>query len=187
MEREGERHLAALAFFLDRGIELAEQAHLAFGAEPDDVAGSQPLAGFDEGAPARAVEALMQGRLDRGLGIAAPDPPPAQSRRNDLAVIDHEGIAGPQQPRQIAHAVVIEYGRRTGPHHQEPRGVARRSSDAKRSARPAARNRTDQCASQNPGFALTAATRGSHKPIGPATRPRLNRLPLRAARYARGG
>ena len=31
MEREGERHLAALAFFLDRGVELAEEAHLALG------------------------------------------------------------------------------------------------------------------------------------------------------------
>ena len=38
VEREGERHFAALALLLDFGIELAEQAHPAFGAEADDVA-----------------------------------------------------------------------------------------------------------------------------------------------------
>ena len=85
VEREGERHLAALAFFLDRGVELAEEADLAFAAEADDVADGKPLAGLDEGAPARAVEALVQRRLDGGLGIAAPDPPAAQARRDHLA------------------------------------------------------------------------------------------------------
>src|SRR5260370_19837684 len=101
MEREGERHFAALAFFLDGGIELAEQAHFAFRAEADDVSRRQPLARLREGAPARAVEALMQGRLDRVLGIAAPDPPACQARRNDLAVIDHERVTVPPPPPQL--------------------------------------------------------------------------------------
>src|SRR5207302_437262 len=103
MEREGERHLTPLAFFLDRGVELAEEAHPAFGAEPNDVADSQALARLHEGAPARAIETPMQRRLDDRLGIAPSDAPPGQSRRNDLAVVDHDCITGPQQPREIAH------------------------------------------------------------------------------------
>ena len=88
--------------------------------------GAEPLAGLDESTPARAVEALVQGRLDRGLGFAPPDPPAGQARRNDLAVIDHERIAGPQQLRKIAHAAVFEQSGRAGAHDQKPRGIARR-------------------------------------------------------------
>ncbi len=52
VEREGERHLAALALRLHGGIELPEEAHPALVAEPHDVAYRKPLRRLHEGAPA---------------------------------------------------------------------------------------------------------------------------------------
>ena len=68
VEGEGERHLAALALVLDRRVELAEEADPALLAEAHDVADREPLGRLDEGAPARAVEPLVQRRLDLRLG-----------------------------------------------------------------------------------------------------------------------
>ena len=73
MEGEGERHLAALAFGLDGGVELVEEAHPAFAAEAHDVADGEALAGFHQGVPARAVEPLDQRRGDGRLAVAAAD------------------------------------------------------------------------------------------------------------------
>ncbi len=126
MEGESERHLAALALVLDRGVKLAEEADLAFLPEAHHVARRQPFRGPHEGAPARAVEAPVQRRLDRRLG-SAPDAPAAQARRDHLGIVDHERIAGAQQLRKIAHPAVVEFRHQAGPHHQKPRRVAGRS------------------------------------------------------------
>ena len=72
MEREGERHLAALAFVLHGRIELAEEADFAFVAEAHDVAGGEPLRRLDEGVPARAVEPLDAG--SPRCGVSGPRP-----------------------------------------------------------------------------------------------------------------
>ena len=124
VEREGERDLAALAFRLHGRIELAEEADPALLAEAHDVAGREPLCRLDERAPARPVEAQVQRRLDRGLAGAAPDAPAAQPRRDHLAVVDHERVAGAQQIGQVAHGAIRH--RRAGTHHEQPRGVPRR-------------------------------------------------------------
>src|SRR5262245_7231717 len=108
MEREGERHLAALAFVLDRRVELAKEADLPLLAEPDDVARLQPPAWLREGPPARSIEAAMQRRLDPGL-LTTADPPSAQTRRDHARVVDHDRIARLQQCGQVAHGPVFSY------------------------------------------------------------------------------
>ena len=108
VEREGERHLAALALFLHRRVELAEEADPALVAEAHDVARREPLCRPHEGAPARAVEPPCSVASIRGC-LAAPEPPAGQPRRDDLGVVDHQRVAGPQQVRQIAHAAVLEF------------------------------------------------------------------------------
>ena len=45
---------------------------------------------------------------------------------NDLGVVDHDGVTGAQKLRQIADGAVLELRHLPGPHHQKPRGVARR-------------------------------------------------------------
>ena len=125
MEGEGERHLSALAFGFDRGVELAEEAHPAFIAEAHHVAGRETLGRFDEGLPARAVEATVQRGLDGRLHAAASDPAAAQACGDHLGIVDDQRITGTQQLRKIAHAAVLEFRRRAGPHHQQPRGIAR--------------------------------------------------------------
>src|SRR5262245_40663791 len=105
MEREGQRHLTALAFFLNGRVELAEETDLALLAEAYDIAGGEALRGFHKGAPARAINAAVQCRLDGRLG-AAPDAPALQSRRDHPGVINDDYVAGAQQLRQIAHRAI---------------------------------------------------------------------------------
>ncbi len=71
VKRERQRDLALVALGLDLGVEMAEQADLAFIAEANDVAGRELLRGLDQRLPARAVEPLDQRRLDLRLGLAA--------------------------------------------------------------------------------------------------------------------
>ena len=71
MKRERQRDLALVALGLDLGVEMAEQADLAFIAEANDVAGRELLRRLDQRLPARAVEPLDQRRLDLRLGLAA--------------------------------------------------------------------------------------------------------------------
>jgi hypothetical protein len=108
----------------DRRIELAEEADLALVAEAHDVALRKPLRRTHEGAPARAIEPLRQGRLDPGLGGVA-QPPADEPRRDHLGVVDHQRVAGRQQLGEIAHGAVIELRRAARPHHEEPCGIAR--------------------------------------------------------------
>ena len=132
MKRERKGHLAApdaLAFFLDRGVELLEEADPAFGAETHHVAGFEPLRRPHQRAPARAVEPLDERRRDGGLAIvgAAPDaaaePAAVQIRRHDLGVVDDQRVAAAQQRRQIADGAILD--RRARTHDEETRGVAR--------------------------------------------------------------
>ena len=116
MKCKRERDFSVFAFSFDGGIELAEEADLALVPEAHHVAGRQPLGGFYEGAPARAIEALVQRRLDGGLHCAAADATPAQASRNDLSIVDHKRVTGAQQVGQIAHAAVIELRRRAWTH-----------------------------------------------------------------------
>src|SRR5258708_7398849 len=116
MKCKRERDFPVFAFSFDGGIELAEEADLALVPEAHHVAGRQPLGGFYEGAPARAIEALVQRRLDGGLHCAAADATPAQASRNDLSIVDHKRVTGAQQVGQIAHAAVIELRRRAWTH-----------------------------------------------------------------------
>ncbi len=81
VKRERQRHLAAVALVLDRGVELAEQADLALVAEAQHVAARKPLRRPHERPPARAVEPLVQRRLDLRLAGAASDAPAGQARR----------------------------------------------------------------------------------------------------------
>src|SRR5262249_61586134 len=100
-------------------------AALPLPAEARDVAGFEPLRGLDEGGPARAVEPPVQRRLDRGL-LAAADPPAGEAGWDDAGVVDHEGVAGPQQLGQVAHGAIVKLRTAAGAHDQEPRRVPRR-------------------------------------------------------------
>ena len=71
VKRERQRNLALFALGLDLGVEMAEQADLAFIAEANDVAGRELLRRLDQRLPARTVKPLDQRRLDLGLGLAA--------------------------------------------------------------------------------------------------------------------
>ena len=108
MKREGERDFAALAFGFHRGVELIEKADPAFAAETHHVARLEPARGLDQGAPARAVEPLDQVCRYARLVLAAADAAAVQERRNDLGVVDHHGVAGAQQLRQIADCAVLK-------------------------------------------------------------------------------
>ncbi len=68
----------------------------------------------------------MQGRLDRRLGNAAANASAGEARRNDLAVVDDEGIAGSQQIRQLADRAILQLRAHAGLHHQQPRRIPRR-------------------------------------------------------------
>ena len=60
--------VARLALVLDAGIELAEEADAAFGAEAHDVADAELARALDQRLPARAVDTLDQRRVDLRLG-----------------------------------------------------------------------------------------------------------------------
>ena len=126
MECEGEDDLAPLAFFLDPRIELAEKTYLALIAEAHDIAGGNPLGRFDEGAPARAIEPLMQRGLDLRLAGATPYAAAAKTRRDDLGIIDDERITRAQQIGEVADMGVGQLQLRSGANDQQPRGIARR-------------------------------------------------------------
>ena len=105
VKRKREGHLAALAFLLDRGVELFEEAHPAFGAEAHHVAGFQPLRRAHQRAPARSVEPPDERRRDGGLAIvfaATAEPAAVQIRRQHFGVVDDQRIAAAQQRRQVA-------------------------------------------------------------------------------------
>src|SRR5215469_14679029 len=77
MERERERRLPARALLLDDLVELTEDAHFALLPETQHVARRDLFCRLEESAPARAVEAAMQGRCDfrlRTLEHAAMEP-----------------------------------------------------------------------------------------------------------------
>ena len=59
--------------------------------------------------------------------VAAADAAAVQACRNDLGIVDDDGVAGAQQLRQIAHGAVLKARRRARTDDQKPRGVARRS------------------------------------------------------------
>src|SRR5262249_31262200 len=83
INRKGERDFAVFALGFHGGIELTEKANLTLVPEPYDVAWCQPLGGFDESAPARAVEAPVQRRLDGGLRCAPAQAPAAPTGADD--------------------------------------------------------------------------------------------------------
>ena len=60
--------------------------------------------------------ALVQGRADARLPA-----PPLKLRGDDLGVVEHEDIAGPQQARQIEHLPIRDVGPLD---QQQPRAVA---------------------------------------------------------------
>ena len=154
---EGERDLAALAFGLDRGVELIEKAHPAFAAEAHDVADRKPLARLHQRVPARAVEPFDQRRRDRRFAIAAADAAAVQTRRDHLGVVDDERVAGTQQVRQVAHGPVLEHAAAPGcttRSRAASRGEAGRS--AMRSSGKAKSNRSVRIAACAAASALIA-------------------------------
>ena len=122
VKRERQRDLALLAFRFDLGVEMAEQADLAFIAEANDVAGRELFGRLDQRLPARAVQPLDQRRLDLRLGLAA-DAAAFELGGNHLGVVDDELVAGLQPLRQVADGAVTQHA--IGLHHQHPRGIAR--------------------------------------------------------------
>src|SRR5262249_61417353 len=99
--------------------ELGEEAARALLAKAQNVARLEPLRRLDEGAPARAVEAPVERRLDRGL-LAAADAPAGEACRDDAGVVDHERVASAQQLGQVAHGAIVKLRTAAGAHDQQP-------------------------------------------------------------------
>ena len=102
VEREGQRHLAALALVLDGRVELAEEADAALVAEADDVARRSRFAGLTKARQREPSSRWCSVASIRG-SLAAADAPAVQPRRDHLGVVDDERVARAQQIRQIAH------------------------------------------------------------------------------------
>ncbi len=98
----------------------------ALAAETHHIADREPLRRLDQSAETRAVEPFDQSRRNRRLVLAAAEPAAVQIGGKDFRIVDDDGIAAPQQRRQIAHDAVVEFGRRARPHPQKPGGIARR-------------------------------------------------------------
>jgi hypothetical protein len=84
----------------------------------DGVAGPEAAPGPDERLPAVVAQGAEQQHLGRAAGRA----PAEQAGREDAAAIDHEQIAGPQQPRQVSEHVVGRFPLHARQPHQ-PRGI----------------------------------------------------------------
>src|SRR5258705_4103138 len=122
VKRERQRNLALLALGLDLGVEMAEQADLAFIAEANDIARRELLRRLDQRAPARAIQPLDQRRLDLRLGRAA-DTAAFQLGGDHLGVVDDKLVAGLQPLRQLGDGAVMQRAIRL--HHQHARRIAR--------------------------------------------------------------
>ena len=107
---------------LDLGVEMAEQAYLAVMAEADHIACRQFFGRPDQRLPARAIEALDQGRLDLRLGFPA-DAAATQLGRYHPGIVHHQLIAGLKPVRKIGHDAVTQNA--VGRHDQHPRAIAR--------------------------------------------------------------
>src|SRR5262245_41847779 len=125
MEGKRQSYLASLIFLCNLSIELAEKANFPFGAEAEPSPDLEFLGRFDEGTPARAVQPLVQGCLNSRGRASTPDTAASQTRRNHLAVIDHQAIARSQQVRQVANDVVEQFLRVARFYEQKPGDIAR--------------------------------------------------------------
>ena len=123
-ELKAQQNLACFAFFLHFRIERREKAGHALArlAETDALADFEPLGRPRERPPAAIIDALDQGRFDRG-GRLASDPDALEPRRNDTGIVDDERIAGREKVWQVAH-VRIRQGA-VGADNQHPRAVPR--------------------------------------------------------------
>ena len=86
-------------------------------AEVDRVADARPLGVAQERLPFARPLALVQRRADARLAA-----PPFELGRDDLGVVEHQHVAGPQQLRQLEHLTV---GDLAALDQQQPRAVAR--------------------------------------------------------------
>jgi hypothetical protein len=124
--REGEPqpHVAPLPLILDFRIEAHELADRALGllAEADAVADVQLLGGTREGAPPVRPFPLVEHDFDPG-GRFLPDAKAMKPGGNHPGVVEHQGVAGPQQIRQVADDPIVEGLARAD--HEQPRRVAR--------------------------------------------------------------
>ncbi len=124
---EAQEHLARLAAVDHRRIEAGEQAGIVARlarrrAEADAVADRQALGRPRQRLPARRRRAPGQRRLDLGDAAVA-DAFAGESRRDHPGVVEHQRVARPEQPRQVANKAV------GGPlprlHHQQAGRVTR--------------------------------------------------------------
>ena len=94
--------------------------------EGDTVAGLQTLARLHEGRPDIGCIAMMQGRLyGDGQGLALRPDTLAHSRQprgDHPRVVEHQGVAGPQEVWQVADDMVLQ---RAVPHDQQACGIPR--------------------------------------------------------------
>ena len=125
VERERQRHLAALALALDRGVELAEEADLALLAEADDVAGSSFFAGRTK---ARQREPSSRSVSVASIFGSVPRPMRRPVSRAGITLVSLTTSASPGSSRSGRSRTpsVVELRRAARPHHQQPRRVARR-------------------------------------------------------------
>ena len=125
-QQEAQTDIAALPLVLDLGLQPGEFAGIArpLAVEDDRLADRELLGRTGEGAPAIIRLALVQHDLDAGRGLAAIAPPP-EPRGNDAGIVQHQGIARPQQLDEVTDAAILERLGRVGADDEQPRCVAR--------------------------------------------------------------
>ena len=97
-EVEGQRHLAALALGLDRGVERAQQAGaVVVSPKRTRSPAASRLPGFMKAVQRWRRQPPVQGRLDAARLVAA-QPHARQPRRDHPGVVEHQHVAGRSRP-----------------------------------------------------------------------------------------
>ncbi|GHD09201.1 hypothetical protein GCM10016234_09720 [Tianweitania populi] len=76
-------------------------------AEGNAIAHSNPLCRTHKRPPAVCRDAHVQGRVYRGLVLASAADA-LQLSRNDLSIVEYQGVTGTQQLRQIKHVSIAK-------------------------------------------------------------------------------
>ena len=137
-ELKAQQNLAGFALVLHFRVERCEKAGHAFArlAETDALADLEPLGGPRERPPAAIVDALDQGRFDRGDRLAS-DPDALEPRRDDPRIVDDQRVAGVRKSGRSRTCASVRVA--VGADNQHPRAVPR----IRRSQRDALRRKNE--------------------------------------------
>ncbi len=122
-EIEGQPHLAGLVLGFHRGVQARQQeGPVPRLPEAHPVGRLQPLARTHEGRPSRRPQPLVQrGLHPHRVSVALAQA--EQARRDHPGVVEHQGVAGGEQVRQLGDDAVIKAA--VGTDDEQARGIPR--------------------------------------------------------------